>query len=68
MLKCNYRGSISRNCAPNLIQNSDILNTLGNTSAENKEIECTIAYNSIKVGFHLFTVKMLPSRERPSKF
>jgi len=42
----------STNCAPNFIQNTDILITLGNTSAENKGLECTIAYNrTSKVGF-----------------
>jgi len=29
----------------------DILITLGNTSAENKGLKCTIAYNTSKVGF-----------------
>jgi len=40
---------ISTNCAPNFIQNADIL--IGNTSAENKELECTITYNNIESSF-----------------
>jgi len=38
----------SINCAPNLFQNSDNLITLDNTSAENKGLECTLAYNKIE--------------------
>jgi len=38
---------LSTNCAPNFIQNTDILITLGITSAENKGLECTISYNNI---------------------
>jgi len=47
---------ILTNCAPNFIQNCDVLITLGNMSAENKEIECTIAYNNIENMFpnHVF--------------
>jgi len=30
---------LSTNCAPNFIQNADILVTLGNTSAENKGLK-----------------------------
>jgi len=40
------------NCAPNYIQNTDILITLGNKSAKNKGLECTIAYNNIESAFH----------------
>jgi len=36
----------SKNCAPNFIQNTNILITFGNMSAENKGLECTIAYNN----------------------
>jgi len=30
-------------CAPNFIQNTNILTTLWNTSSENKGLECTIS-------------------------
>jgi len=33
------------------IQKTDNLITLGNTSAENKRLECTIAYNNIESRF-----------------
>jgi len=44
VIKYNYRCSmlstdLSTNCAPNFIQNADILVTLGNTSAENKGLK-----------------------------
>jgi len=42
---------ISANYAPNVIQNTDILISLGNTSSENKGLECTIAYNNIESSF-----------------
>jgi len=42
----------STKCAPNFFQNTDILITLG-TSAENKRLECTIAYNKSEVGFQI---------------
>jgi len=38
----------SSNCAPNFIQSTVILITLGNMSAENKGFVCTIAYNNIQ--------------------
>jgi len=41
MLDIEY--GLSTNCAPN-----DVLITLGNTSVENKELECAIAYNNIE--------------------
>jgi len=46
----------STNCAPNFFENSDNLITLGNTYAENKGLECTIAYNNIENRFpnHVF--------------
>jgi len=36
----------SINCAPNFFRNSDNLIILGNTSAKNNGLECTIAYNN----------------------
>jgi len=44
--------------APNLFQNGDNLITLGYTSAENKGLECTIAYNNIISRFlnHVFYI------------
>jgi len=39
------------NYAPNFIQNPDNLITLGHTSAENKGLECTIAYDNIESRF-----------------
>jgi len=53
MLKYNYSCSMFStdlwtNCAPNFIQNTDILIPLGNTSAKNKGLECTIAYNRLQ--------------------
>jgi len=39
------RTDFSANCAPNLIQNTDILITLRDTSAKSKGLECTIAYS-----------------------
>jgi len=46
MLKCNYRclmlsTNFSTNCASNFDQNTDILITLGNTAAENKNLVST---------------------------
>jgi len=45
----------STDCAPNFIQNTDILITLGYTCAENKGLE-SIAYNNIESRFqnHVF--------------
>jgi len=37
---------LSTYCAPNFIQNTTILITLGRTSVENIGLECTIAYNN----------------------
>jgi len=51
----------STNCAPNFIQNmSDNLITLGNTNAENKGLECTIAYNNVESRFpnHVFLYQL----------
>jgi len=52
-------------CAPNFIQNTDILITitLGNTSAENKGLECTFTYNNIENRFpnHDFVSTLLGS-------
>jgi len=42
---------LSTNCAPNFIQNTDILITLENTGAESKGLEFTIAYINIKSRF-----------------
>jgi len=44
--------------APNFIQYTDNLITLGNTSAKNKGRECTIAYNNIESRFpdHVFYI------------
>jgi len=60
MLNCNYAYSmlstnLSTNCAP-ICTNADILITLGKTSAENKGLEFTIAYNNIESRFpnHVF--------------
>jgi len=43
-------------CAPNL--HSDVLVTLGNTSAKSNKLECTIAYNDIESRFlnHVFYI------------
>jgi len=41
----------STNRTPNFIQNTDILITLGNTSAENKGFECTSLTITSKIGF-----------------
>jgi len=41
----------SKNCGPNFTQNTGILITLENTSAEKKGLECTIAYNNIESRF-----------------
>jgi len=38
----------STNYAPNFIQNTDILITLGNTSAKNIELEFSISYDNIE--------------------
>jgi len=55
----------STNCAPNFIQNSNILITLGNTNAENKGLECAIAYNDIKSRFpsHVFLYQLCSNRD-----
>jgi len=57
MLKYNYSCSImsstdlsTNNCAPNFIQNTDILITPGNTSAENKALEWYNLTITSKVG------------------
>jgi len=48
-------------CAPNFIQNTDILISLGNTSAEEKGLEYTIAYNNIGSRFqnHVFYINFV---------
>jgi len=44
----------SKNCGPNFTQNTGILITLENTSAEKKGLECTIAYNNIESRFPFY--------------
>jgi len=51
-----FSTDFSTNYAPNFIENTDILIILGNTSCENKGLECTIACNNSKSRFpnHVF--------------
>jgi len=53
MLNCNYRWSILNYGLFDKLhsQNTDILITLGNTSAKNKGLECKFTYITSKIGF-----------------
>jgi len=46
-----FSTDFSTNCTPNFIQNTDNWITLGNTSAENQGLECTISYSNIERRF-----------------